>query len=449
VHLHSNRIRLRGEFRPYRVIPVIDHAAQCDKLARKGLAGDGANGTGNVGKTHTKPREIQDKPIPGKRQGARGDDSQKLLSTGVSPQNKSASSQALPGSSQVKDYSWGTDLVDWYTRVHRKLPWRAKPEMYHDPYRTWLSEIMLQQTTVVTVIPYYQKFLERWPTVFDLAQADEPDVLREWAGLGYYARGRNLLKGARMVVADYNGIFPADIDVLQKIPGIGPYTASAIGAMAFGLKTVPVDGNVERVMTRICAIDEPLPIAKPLIKRLSQSVLDASPSVFSGDLAQAFMDLGATVCTPKSPKCSLCPVRVHCAAFAAGVPEQYPVMAPKVEKPTRQGDVYVFRNRGGQYLTVRRAGNGLLAGMPGFPTTGWDGVKAPVLAHKNSVILGTVRHSFTHFNLILRVVQGDVYRSKSMVLEGEMGWYNVDQLSLMGLPKLFQKILPLIQKIEK
>lgn len=354
--------------------------------------------------------------------------------------------EELGGEDPGLSASFGTDLTDWYRRVHRKLPWRAKPGTCHDPYRTWLSEIMLQQTTVVTVIPYYQKFLERWPTVFDLAQADESDVLREWAGLGYYARGRNLLKGARMVVSDHNGIFPADIDALQKIPGIGPYTASAIGAMAFGLKTVPVDGNVERVMTRICAVDEPLPKAKSLIKRLSRSVLDASPGVFSGDLAQAFMDLGATVCTPKSPKCSLCPVMVYCAAFAAGAPEQYPIMAPKVEKPTRQGDVYVLRNRGGKYLTVRRAGKGLLAGMPGFPTNGWDGMKGPVPAHKNPVILGTVRHSFTHFNLILRVVQGDVNIPKSLVLEGEMGWYNAGQLSSLGLPKLFQKILPLIQK---
>ncbi len=318
--------------------------------------------------------------------------------------------------------------------------------MCHDPYRTWLSEIMLQQTTVVTVIPYYQKFLLRWPTVQDLARADEPDVLREWAGLGYYARGRNLLKGARVVVADCGGEFPSDINVLQKIPGIGPYTASAIGAMAFGARTVPVDGNVERVIARVYAMETPLPAAKILIKEKAQAVLKAAPNVFSGDLAQAFMDLGATVCTPKSPKCELCPIRLACVAQASGMVNRYPVMAPKSEKPTRRGDVYVLRNKSGAYLTVRRDGQGLLAGMPGFPTTGWDGVDTLPPPYKNEVIIGTVRHSFTHFNLILRVVQGTVQPG---VLPKSAEWYDHEALGRVGFPKLFLKALAFLQKGSK
>jgi A/G-specific adenine glycosylase len=263
--------------------------------------------------------------------------------------------------------------------------------------------------------------------------------MREWAGLGYYARARNLHACAKMVVTDFGGSFPQTLPDLLKLPGIGPYTAAAIGSIAFGLPAVPVDGNVERVITRLHAIPDPVKIAKPLIKALAQQMYDDGRGVDAGDLAQALMDLGATVCTPKSPKCEACPLKSGCLALASKNPENYPVAAQGRAKPTRYGYVYLIQNAKGQYLLERRPNKGLLAGMMGLPTTEWaEAPKSHALKTapiKRAKSVGEVYHSFTHFDLRLKVVAG-----VSTTTDPETGfWYNKSAVQNSGLPRVFQK----------
>jgi A/G-specific adenine glycosylase len=335
-------------------------------------------------------------------------------------------------------------LVEWYRAEHRKLPWRAEPGNRMDPYQVWLSEIMLQQTTVVTVIPYYQKFLKLWPTVHDLAEAYQDDVLREWAGLGYYARARRLHQCAQAIVNDYNGKFPITIDGLLSLPGVGPYTAAAVASIALGVRVVPVDGNIERVVARLNVLTDPVVKIKSKVKSLARDMLNAAPDVDAGDFAQAMMDLGATVCTPRKPVCPLCPIRQDCLARKGGTPEQYPVMIKAAEKPTRYGNVYLVRNKSGLYQVERRPETGLLAGMMGLPTTEWGDV--PVLKHpqmlkaNNYKEKGEVRHSFTHFNLILRVFTCAIKPAD----QPSKFWYSLGDLSKVGLPKVFAKALNVI-----
>lgn len=286
------------------------------------------------------------------------------------------------------------------------MPWRVPPDqraagVLPDPYRVWMSEVMLQQTTVAAVRAYFLRFTERWPTVGDLAAAADADVMAEWAGLGYYARARNLLACARAVARDHQGRFPATLEGLRSLPGVGPYTAAAVASIAFDQPETVVDGNVERVMARLFAVETPLPTAKPELTRLAATV---TPQTRAGDYAQAVMDLGATVCTPRNPACAICPLLDLCAARRLGIQAELPRKLAKPEKPTRTGTLWALRNPAGDWLLEQRPERGLLGGMLGFPTTGWDGsgTEEPVAADWQHA--GEVRHTFTHFHLVLTVL---------------------------------------------
>lgn len=299
-------------------------------------------------------------------------------------------------------------MLDWYDRNARDLPWRVGPAdraagIRPDPYRVWLSEVMLQQTTVAAVRDYFRRFTARWPTVAALAAAEDGEVMGEWAGLGYYARARNLLKCARAVTDLHGGIFPDNHDALLALPGIGPYTAAAIAAIAFDRPETVLDGNVERVMARLHDIHDPLPAAKPELKARAGAL---TPAHRPGDYAQAVMDLGATICTPKSPACGLCPLRDPCRARAAGTAASLPKKTAKKPKPVRRGIVYLGRRADGAMLLERRPDKGLLGGMLGWPGTDWTETpppEKPPFAADWTALPGEVRHTFTHFHLILTV----------------------------------------------
>jgi len=306
-------------------------------------------------------------------------------------------------------------LLAWYDTNARDLPWRVGPfdgraGVRADPYRVWLSEVMLQQTTVPHATPYFLKFTARWPTVSDLAAEQDGEVMAAWAGLGYYARARNLLACARAVASDHGGVFPDTEEGLRALPGLGPYTAAAVAAIAFDRPTNVVDGNVERVMSRLFAVETPLPDAKPELKRLAEALVrDERP----GDWAQALMDLGATVCRPKGPLCDRCPVTEFCAGLAGGEPETYPRKTAKTARPHRHGVAYIL-TRGNEVALVRRPPKGLLGGMLALPTSDWRGVgwtdeealhAAPVGADWRAV--GEVEHGFTHFTLTLRLMRAE------------------------------------------
>lgn len=299
-------------------------------------------------------------------------------------------------------------MLDWYDAHARALPWRVGPRdraagIRPDPYRVWLSEVMLQQTTVAAVRGYFDRFTTRWPTVAALAAAEDGAVMGEWAGLGYYARARNLLKCARSVTADHDGRFPDTAQALLALPGIGPYTAAAIAAIAFDRPEPVMDGNIERVMARLFDIHTPLPAAKPALKARAAAL---TPAARPGDYAQALMDLGATICTPKSPACGLCPLRAACQAHAAGTASALPKKAPKKPKPVRHGIVYLAQRGDGALLLERRPDSGLLGGMLGWPGTAWaetPPVEAPPFEADWQTLPGEVRHTFTHFHLILTV----------------------------------------------
>lgn len=304
-------------------------------------------------------------------------------------------------------------LLDWYDRHARPMPWRVPPGrrqagVLPDPYHVWLSEIMLQQTTVAAVKTYFEAFVRRWPTVADLAGAADADVMAAWAGLGYYARARNLLKCARIVARDLGGVFPADEPALRKLPGIGPYTSAAIAAIAFDRPATVLDGNVERVMARLNAVGEPLPDSKETLRALAAEL---TPAARAGDYAQAVMDLGATVCTPTSPACGICPWSGACRARALGIAADLPRKRPKPVKPVRRGVAYVARRTDGAVLLEQRPEKGLLGGMLGWPGSDWAEVPAehsPPLAADWQDAGAEVRHTFTHFHLRLRVMRAHV-----------------------------------------
>ncbi len=306
------------------------------------------------------------------------------------------------------------DLLAWYDRHARVMPWRVAPEdraagVRPDPYRVWLSEIMLQQTTVAAVRDYFHRFTARWPDVAALAAAPDAAVMAEWAGLGYYARARNLLKGARAVVADHGGQFPVTREGLLGLPGVGPYTASAVASIAFDAPATVVDGNVERVMARLFRVETPLPKAKAELTRLAETL---TPARRPGDYAQAVMDLGATICTPRKPACAICPWMDDCMARAEGVQAGLPRKTPKAEKPRREGHLWVARRHDGAWLLERRPERGLLGGMLGWPGTAWDtrvgGHSEPPLPATWRQATGSVRHAFTHFELHLTVFVAEV-----------------------------------------
>ncbi|WP_029350496.1 A/G-specific adenine glycosylase [Bosea sp. 117] len=297
-------------------------------------------------------------------------------------------------------------LLAWYDRHRRRLPWRAPPGKRADPYAVFLSEIMLQQTTVVAVAPYYAAFLARWPNVEALASAPLEEVLSAWAGLGYYARARNLHACARAVAERHGGHFPQDEAALLALPGIGPYTAAAIASIAFDQRAAPVDGNWERVVARLFAVEEPLPKSKPQLRALAATLL---PEARFGDFAQAMMDLGATICTPRKPACALCPWQEPCAARAAGAQELYPRKTAKAGRPTRRGVAFLAVRADGAVLVRSRPMKGLLAGMSEVPSTPWEtaaprdpAAHAPLKADWRA-LNATVDHVFSHFALELAV----------------------------------------------
>ena len=336
-------------------------------------------------------------------------------------------------------------VLAWYDRHRRRLPWRALPGETADPYRVWLSEIMLQQTTVRAVGPYFEKFTARWPTVSDLGAASLDDVLRLWAGLGYYSRARNLHACAVAVLRDHGGMFPDSEEGLRSLPGIGPYTAAAIAAIAFDRRTMPVDGNIERVVSRLYAVEEALPKSKPQIQQLAATLLGPARA---GDSAQALMDLGATICTPKKPACALCPLNGGCAALARGDQDTFPRKAPKKSGVLRSGAAFVVR-RGDELLVRTRPPKGLLGGMTEVPTSEWRAGladsealgEAPELKgvtrwHRR---LGAVTHVFTHFPLELAVYTADV-PPRTRAPDG-MRWVPIATLADEALPNVMRKVV--------
>jgi len=337
-------------------------------------------------------------------------------------------------------------LLHWYDRNRRDLPWRAPPGQTADPYGVWLSEIMLQQTTVATVGPYFRAFLDRWPGVEELAAADLDQVLHAWQGLGYYARARNLHKCAQEVAGRLGGRFPETETGLIRLPGIGAYTAAAVAAIAFQQPATPVDGNVVRVLARLHGVTDPLPGAR---KRLDALASEMASVLRPGDFAQALMDLGATVCTPRRPACDRCPWMKACAAHGRGNPESYPVKGPKKAKPTRRGVAFWTARRDGAVLLRRRPEKGLLGGMMEVPSTEWREAawsldEASVLAPADGPwrpLPGVVRHTFTHFHLELMVLAADTDG------EGVDGvWSPVDGLSNHALPTVMKKVAQLALK---
>jgi A/G-specific adenine glycosylase len=338
------------------------------------------------------------------------------------------------------------DLLAWYDRHRRVLPWRARPGEAIDPYRVWLSEIMLQQTTVKAVGPYFLRFLARWPDIAALAAAPLDDVLRLWAGLGYYARARNLHACAQAVAT--RGGFPCTPEELATLPGIGRYTSAAIAAIAYDVRTVPVDGNVERVLTRLFAVEDELPAAKPEIHRLAQTI---APDARAGDFAQALMDLGATICTPVKPACALCPWMDGCAARRRGDPQSFPRKAPKREGRLRRGAAFVVVRADGCVLVRSRPPKGLLGGMTEVPATEWshnfDDTNAldhaPRMSSRATAKWqrqpGVVRHVFTHFPLELVVFTANV-PSNATTPDGAR-WIAIDTLADEALPNVMRKVL--------
>ena len=342
-------------------------------------------------------------------------------------------------------------LLDWYGKNRRDLPWRAKKGKKANPYHVWLSEIMLQQTTVPAVIPYFTKFTERWPNIESLAAAKADDVMAAWAGLGYYARARNLLKCARTTANDLGGIFPQEEKELLALAGIGPYTAAAIGAIAFNKPTVVVDGNIERVTARLFAITKPMPQGKADIRkdaaRLFENIAEAgreSPR----DMPQALMDLGANICTPTKPLCGLCPVRDYCVAHAQGKAESYPVRAPRKQIPTRSGHVYFLISEKGDVVFETRDEKRMLGGMAGLPTTNWDKSDVddevrPMLIvrkSKNLIKIGDVRHTFSHFHLHMEVWVGALSAKNGALHQGQH-YVSLRNVKELGLPSVFKKVV--------
>jgi A/G-specific adenine glycosylase len=340
-----------------------------------------------------------------------------------------------------------SDLLDWYDLNRRDLPWRAASGAPSDPYRVWLSEIMLQQTTVTAVAPYFARFIERWPNVQALAAAPLEDVLKSWAGLGYYARARNMHACARTVVQHFRGGFPSTEAELAELPGIGPYTAAAIAAIAFGARTAAVDGNVERVVARLFALEQALPAAKPQIRKLATGLV---PPRRTGDFAQAMMDLGATICTPKRPACAICPWMKSCRARHRGDPATFPRRARKPEGLLRRGAAFVALRADGCVLMRSRPPKGLLGGMTEVPTTEWTHDfaadqalhAAPRVGHAKTKwrrVPGVVRHVFTHFPLELVIYRAEI--PLGAIAPAGARWIALATLAGEALPSLMRKVV--------
>jgi A/G-specific adenine glycosylase len=359
----------------------------------------------------------------------------------------------MPVSKSVKHHSAGeltpqkrtalvARLLDWYDAHHRRLPWRALPGETADPYRVWLSEIMLQQTTVAAVGPYFHKFLKKWPTMKALAATPVDEVMSAWAGLGYYSRARNLHACAREVAEHHNGKLPGTEEALRKLPGIGPYTAAAIAAIAFDRKAAPVDGNIERVLARLFAIKTPLPAAKPELRAIAEAL---APAKRAGDFAQAMMDLGATICTPKSPACNNCPCSDDCIGLAMDIAATLPAREAKPDRPLRRGAAFVLISKNDEVLLRRRPPKGLLGGMHEPPMSPWEkGFPAEPFNHaplktNYRKLPGIVRHGFTHFELELQVFRAEGLDPKKASGAGE--WAPIEGLARFALPSVMRKVI--------
>lgn len=358
------------------------------------------------------------------------------------PVSKSSPKDSPADHSPQKRTALVKRLLDWYDANRRRLPWRALPGETPDPYRVWLSEIMLQQTTVATVGPYFHNFLNRWPTMKALAAAPVEEVMSAWAGLGYYSRARNLHACAKAVAADYGGKLPADETALRQLPGIGPYTAAAVAAIAFDKRAAPVDGNIERVLARLFARKEPLPGVKPQLRAIAESL---APAKRSGDFAQAMMDLGATICTPKSPACANCPWSDDCVARSLGIAASLPARDAKGARPRRRGAAFVIVSDNDEILLRRRPPKGLLGGMHEPPMSPWekDFPDAPFdhapFKAKYRKLPGLVRHGFTHFELELQVYRADNIAPAKTNGAGE--WAALDALASFALPSVMRKVI--------
>jgi len=337
-------------------------------------------------------------------------------------------------------------LLDWYDHNARSLPWRISPEakiggISPNPYHVWLSEIMLQQTTVVTVIPYFEKFIEAWPTIEKMAQADLDDILTAWAGLGYYARARNLHKCALYITSERGGEFPTRYDDLLKLPGIGVYTAAAICSIVYDVPATVVDGNVERVLSRLFNITTPLPDSRPEIREYAEIL---TPDHRPGDYAQALMDLGATICMPRVLKCDHCPLHDNCKASALGSAKELPARIRKKARPTRRGYAFWAEYDGKVWLR-RRPEKGLLGRMmevpsdEWVPSNSWDNFptpRIPIIANWE-ILPGMVCHTFTHFHLELKIVRLEL---EEMINLQEGEWCPVDERDKYALPTVMKKI---------
>ncbi len=335
-------------------------------------------------------------------------------------------------------------VLAWYDQNRRILPWRAKKNSKPSPYHVWLSEVMLQQTTVPAVKKYFERFTSLWPTIHDLANSPPDAVMQEWAGLGYYARARNLIKCAGIVSADLNGKFPETEKDLKLLPGIGPYTAAAISSIAFGNNSVVVDGNVERIASRVFMVDNPMPLAKKEIHALAKHFYEGITSKRAGDMPQALMDIGATVCTPKSPKCEICPISDLCTVKQRNEnPNLYPRKLPKAKKPHREGKVYWLETEAKQILIEKRSDERMLGWMFGFPGTSWDGVGNDFTAPDiDWDMVGDVTHIFTHFSLKLEVLRGRMPVGK-VKLNKNQYLIDITEVENVGFPSLYKKVLKL------
>ncbi|MGY9044052.1 MAG: A/G-specific adenine glycosylase [Rhodobacterales bacterium] len=348
----------------------------------------------------------------------------------------------------MSENNMAEDLLSWYDVNARDLPWRISPgdgkkDISPNPYYIWMSEIMLQQTTVAAVKEYFIKFTTLWPTVFDMAEANDEDVMAAWAGLGYYARARNLLKCARIIKDQYNGKFPCNEKDLLSLPGIGPYTAAAIMSIAFDEKAIVLDGNIERVMSRIYAVEEPLPNSKKSLWLLAAGL---TPDNRPGDYAQAVMDLGATVCTPRSPKCDLCPWNLNCLGLIKGIARDLPFKVPKLKKPTRVGIAYVAINGDQSLLLERRPDKGLLGGMLGWPGSDWAITQAQHLEPLDAdwiTLNNIIRHTFTHFHLELTVKFASNVKTKPRIGE----FLSMEDFNPQDLPTVMRKVWSMVSKL--
>lgn len=337
----------------------------------------------------------------------------------------------------VLSMSISADLLKWYDQHHRKLPWRANPGEKPTPYHVWISEIMLQQTTVPTVIDYFNRFIQKWPSIKHLATASLDDVLHAWQGLGYYSRARNLHKCAQVIASDYGGEIPKEEKELIKLPGIGPYTAAAISAIAYDIPAPVVDGNIERILSRLYTLDTP---PKQVKNKLTAYMNTLVPKKRPGDFVQSLMDLGSSVCTPNNPICVTCPIQPYCQAHSKNTVNKYPVKPEKKEKPTKHAYVFLLFNNENKVLLEKRPTKGLLGGMIGFPTSKWSTTEPCIKDLKSStgknlvITQNKIKHTFTHFHLFLTIVTGETKKHPS-------GFYaHPNEYVEFAIPTLMKKV---------